>query len=548
MSGRTIILILLLATALRVSLLAAAWDRPTHPFAPGAYDQAPEGVQTPDSVGYLYLADDVRHGFFGGREPEIFRTPGYPIFLMLGSVLGGPNHWWHVILIVQLVIDVLLVYLTYLLAWAVFDPRAAAWAAAFQATSAIAIASSMRLLSDGLFAMLLTLAVLLFVHYWKFSRRWSLLASAAVLAAGCYVRPTGLVFAAILATALLARAVGRGLTSRRGPISEAHIGIGLLSPRRAFLDLAMYAGIGILLLGPWVARNAVRADYRGFSSFASDSVYADAVPELLAHLQPEKRGQAPFSNNEKGASPLFSSPLFSDAEAGRQYMRDLDHADEIAHGPRTPGQAARFRQEYSARVIGEHPWLYARLHVKGVVGFFLPGATDVLEIAGLSHGQRGTSDVLRKQGPWAAAKYYFGDEGVPHRGAAMGLTAIITTITAVQYLGVILFLVRRKWRGNRGPGNRGLRPMSSAKSVSVPDFPRPISSESRKWGQAPISNGEIGASPHFQPSLSFLLLAMIVIASLLSGPYGFPRYQTMIVPLLSIFAAAGRPWSVRRRE
>jgi hypothetical protein len=36
---------------------------------------------------------------------------------------------------------------------------------------------------------------------------------------------------------------------------------------------------------------------------------------------------------------------------------------------------------------------------------------------------------------------------------------------------------------------------------------------------------------------------MIVIASLLSGPYGFPRYQTMIVPLLSIFAAAG--WKKR---
>jgi 4-amino-4-deoxy-L-arabinose transferase-like glycosyltransferase len=466
MSGRTIILILLLAAALRLALLACAWNNLA-------------GVTTPDSTEYTSLCVSLLDGKFErSNQPEIFRAPGYPLFLIVG-VAGG----WRAVLIFQLLIDMLLVYLTYLLAWSVFDRRAALWAAAFQATSAVAIASSMRLLSDGLFAMLLTLAVLLFVHYWKFSRRWSLLASAAVLAAGCYVRPTGLVFAAILAAALLVRAIRQGPTSRS-----------------AFLDLAMYAGIGILLLGPWVARNAVRADYRGFSSFASDSVYADAVPELLAHLPSEKT---------------------MDAEAGRQYMRDLDRADEIAHGPRTPGQAARFRQEYSARVIGEHPWLYARLHVKGVVGFFLPGATDVLEIAGLSHGQRGTSDVLRKQGPWAAAQYYFGGSSVSHQAAAVGLTILIVAITAVQYLGVIVFLVRRRWRDSRGE-NRGLRPISSAKSVSVP------------------------ASPAFRPSLSFLLLAMIVIASLLSGPYGFPRYQTMIVPLLSIFAAAGRPWRVER--
>ncbi len=499
MSGRPIILILLLAAALRVALLAAAWNRPAQPFAPGAYDRAPDGVRTPDSDGYLFLAEDLFHGSFGVRQPEIFRTPGYPMFLLLGF-LGGPNHWWHLVLIVQIAADVLLVYLTYLLAWAVFDRRAAAWAALFQATSAIAIASSTRLLSDGLFAMLLTLALLLFVHYWKFARRWSLIASAAVLSAGCYVRPVGLVFATVLVIALLVRVIA-AWRRRAANVSERADDSPLAKP--AAMSLAIFVLTSVALLGPWVVRNAVRADYRGFSSFASDSVYASAVPELLAHLPAEKRGQTPISNDEIGLNPLFV-----DAEAVRQYMRDLDRADEIAHGPRTPGQAARFRQEYSARIISEHPWLYARLHLKGVVGFFLPGATDVLEVAGLSRGQRGTGDVLRKQGPWAAAQYYFGDEGVPHRGAAVGLTAFITAITAAQYLGVILFLVRRKWREKWG-----LRPISSAKSVSVPVF---------------------------------LLFAMIVIASLLSGPYGFPRYQTMIVPLLSIFAAAGWKKTVER--
>jgi tRNA-specific 2-thiouridylase len=46
---------------------------------------------------------------------------------------------------------------------------------------------------------------------------------------------------------------------------------------------------------------------------------------------------------------------------------------------------------------------------------------------------------------------------------------------------------------NQGQVNRGLRPIPSSESVSVPDLP--IARE--KGGQTPISNGEIGLSPHF---------------------------------------------------
>jgi tRNA-specific 2-thiouridylase len=47
--------------------------------------------------------------------------------------------------------------------------------------------------------------------------------------------------------------------------------------------------------------------------------------------------------------------------------------------------------------------------------------------------------------------------------------------------------------------NQGLRPIPSSGSVSVPDLPL-IARE--KWGQTPISNGEIGLSPHFSPLIA----------------------------------------------
>ena len=45
----------------------------------------PENALGNDSYGYLRLAEELTHG----RFPSLFRTPGYPLFLMLTG--GFPN-------------------------------------------------------------------------------------------------------------------------------------------------------------------------------------------------------------------------------------------------------------------------------------------------------------------------------------------------------------------------------------------------------------------------------------------------------------------------
>ena len=476
MRTRTFTVIILLAAVVRFALLGAAWNHP-------------QQVRTPDTQDYITLSDSLAGGSFErDGQSEIFRTPGYPFFLLLGAVFSGDN-WWRFILILQVLIDVGLVYLTFLLAtMACGDQRAGLLAAAFQALSAVAVAASTRVLSDSLFAAMLTLAVLLALLHLKTLRLWPLLA-AVLLSAACYVRPVGQIYIAVFAAALLLHALRTWRAQRSvalpaeartdaqvPPSSAAKRSLGVSGPGRpiaasalslhprprlfvvsAIVFVCMSAG----LLAPWVVRNAVLADYVGFSSFASDSVHFWAMPELLARQQ--------------NIPPA----------AARDRVRELDRQQAMRSPEgRTPGQAVRDRNAYTREIIGSEPWTYARLHLRGAGLFFLPGATDMLEVAGLSEGNRGTSDVLRTEGVLAAAQHYFGDNA-----AAIALTVPMVLILALEYLGCLLWVVRR------------LR-------LSMP---------TEMW----------------------LLLALVVVTSLLSGPYGMPRYRTPIEPMLSVLAAAG---------
>jgi len=96
MKNKTLPIILCLAAILRLALLVSAWNRP-------------EGFSTPDSEDYKTLAQSlVQHlDFQRDSQPEIFRTPGYPLFLSVGFLLG-----WKFVIVVQVLLDVLVVYLT----------------------------------------------------------------------------------------------------------------------------------------------------------------------------------------------------------------------------------------------------------------------------------------------------------------------------------------------------------------------------------------------------------------------------------------------------
>src|SRR2546430_15552947 len=82
-------------------------------------------ISTPDTSRYLQLADSLAHGDgfvrpSGERsldnpwQPEAFRTPGYPLFL--ASILGLTRGHIGAVLAVQIAIDVIAVWLCFVLA------------------------------------------------------------------------------------------------------------------------------------------------------------------------------------------------------------------------------------------------------------------------------------------------------------------------------------------------------------------------------------------------------------------------------------------------
>ncbi|MFW6133885.1 MAG: hypothetical protein ACOC8F_08315, partial [Planctomycetota bacterium] len=154
--------------------------------------------------------------------------------------------------------------------------------------------------------------------------------------------------------------------------------------------------------------------------------------------------------------------------------------------------AAEWRARQARRAIAEHPLEYAWLHLRGCAGVYLPGAPYALEMLGLTSGQKGTRDVLRREGLVAAARHYFG-----HNTAALLLAAPMVLLLGLKYASIAVGAVLRLVAGRGGLGRFRL-----------------------------------GAEV-------WLLVLVVIVGTLLPGPYGLPRYRVPLAPILSIAAGAG---------
>ena len=114
---------------------------------------------------------------------------------------------------------------------------------------------------------------------------------------------------------------------------------------------------------------------------------------------------------------------------------------------RFPDEKSRekWKMERLRQIITAHPWIALKQHFNWH-RILLPDAPTFFEITGLTTSDRGTMNILAKEGVFAAVNYYF--DGRWYLPAAL---FPLLAVTGITYLGTLLFLagtlfrIKRHW-------------------------------------------------------------------------------------------------------
>ncbi len=250
----------------------------------------PSRFLAPDSRGYLTLAGGL-HAFVSSSDPHfglgLLRTPVYPLYLtatesLTDSHLVGP-------MVLQVVLGVGVVYLTYRLGLSLFGRPAALGAAAVLAVDPLSIVYSSLVLTEVLFTILLVGSVLLF---WRpHDNRWGRgLAAGALLGLATLTRPVSV----YLSVALV---VGYLVLERRH------------ARKAAVVALSFLIGFGALA-GSWAIRNDTIGGVATISTAQGYNILYLGAAGALAESRgiPLVEAQKEMTEELQAKLPLHASP------------------------------------------------------------------------------------------------------------------------------------------------------------------------------------------------------------------------------------------------
>lgn len=164
----------------------------------------PDSFLSADSSSYIIPASTLWSGMQFANEagPEVFRTPGYPIFLAPGYVVGVPVIIYAAFL--QLILVFICASLVFKITVNISENITAAHASAFLTLLSPEIILSQHLvLSEILFSFLLTLAAYLLVRWHHTARSSLLIAAFLTITIATFVRPTSLYLPYVLGCTII---------------------------------------------------------------------------------------------------------------------------------------------------------------------------------------------------------------------------------------------------------------------------------------------------------------------------------------------------------
>jgi 4-amino-4-deoxy-L-arabinose transferase-like glycosyltransferase len=318
-SNRGLLLAMLVCAALRIALMIAAFMLTgTHVMTQG------------DTASYLEPGRNLlMHGSYvsGGFPeliPELDRTPGYPLFIMLTGMAFG-----NVLLIVvaQILVSLCSLLLVRRIAERTFPNRnAGAIASWLYAVEPVSILYAVRLMPETLFVLLLLAVIDRLLVFQKTAKLSALAAAGILLAAATYVRPVTYYLAFPLA-------IGIALTAPRLP------GYRWKAPAVLLISVLPW-------LAAWQVRNWLETGYSGFSSIVEKNLYFYQSAEVSAELQHISLGTE------------------------QQNLGYLDEVNYIAIHPEqrewSQAQRLHFMRAESMKILSAHRALYLKTHIAGV--------------------------------------------------------------------------------------------------------------------------------------------------------------------------------------
>ncbi|NJK68384.1 MAG: glycosyltransferase family 39 protein [Microcoleus sp. SU_5_3] len=206
----------------------------------------------------------IEHGkFFNNGQPELFRTPGYPLFLIPGMLLG---HLEIVTIPMQIFLDCLTIYLIYKIALPLFKVENIATLCAFlYAIEPLAVLRSSILMSESVFTTLVTLFLYKLIVFFD-SRSWKQLFFAAIaLTASIYVRPIGYYLPFLITTILLIWS----LKNRQ-------------KNKVLIVQIFVFFIVTMSSLGIWQIRNYITTGYSGFTAVSDYNLYCHNGASVIA--------------------------------------------------------------------------------------------------------------------------------------------------------------------------------------------------------------------------------------------------------------------------
>ncbi len=295
-----------------------------------------------DAYGYHSLGCSImKTGAFSSFKR--LRTPGYPLFVAVFYYVFGVKVW--VVLLAQLLLDVGTTIIVFFLAKILFKSKAASTIAAFLYSANLSSAFyTTRFLSEIPFTFVFALSVLLFVYALKGDKgpAWLLLA-AFLMGVATQIRPILQYFILIPIFVLLLRKQKL-----------------LYKLRNVAVMFLAFAAV----LAPWQFRNLIRfGDYSLTNDFGACLCWCNAaiLKANVEKISLEEAREELLGGYIEGAANLTSL-----SEEWGQVSSEL---------------LIQIAKEYIMR----HPWQYARLHLKGMINFFMGvGEAGIRDTFGLN--------------------------------------------------------------------------------------------------------------------------------------------------------------------